>query len=516
MSLDERRRPLLLPSTSSYSAYVQHPSNEHNNEFGVHEYVQLDSLMPTSDSSHRRKELSRTTWSECKAQWKLAAPTIAATVLQYMFTVVAELMAGHLGKFELAALAIACTVVRGLAYGIMLGMGSALETLCGQAFGARQLHMLGIYMQRSIIVLTGAALLLSIPCLFAEPIFKLFGQTTAIAAKSGLLLKWMLPQLFAFAVNVSVQKFLHAQSLVLPIVWISGGVLILHFIFCWITAFKLKLGLIGIVMTHNVSCWLMTILEFLYITRSASCKASWTGFKLIAFRQLPSFLRLSIFSAIMVFLQIWYYQILVFLAGTLNDPEVDIDALSISISMILLEMMIPLGFNVAISVRVSNELGAGNAEAACFSVFVSVATSSVISIFFAIVFLLCKNVLGYLFTSSPTVTERVSELVPFLTASILLNGIQAVLSGVAIGSGSQYYVANVNLISCYMVGLPLGILICYKFGLGITGIWSGMIAGTSLQSLILLYATWNTNWNEQARQAADCLRAWRSDHIVSP
>jgi hypothetical protein len=37
-----------------------------------------------------------------------------------MFTVVAELMAGHLGKFELAALAIACTVVRGMAYGIMV------------------------------------------------------------------------------------------------------------------------------------------------------------------------------------------------------------------------------------------------------------------------------------------------------------------------------------------------------------------------------------------------------------
>jgi len=179
------------------------------------------------------------------------------------------------------------------------------------------------------VVLEIQEFLLSIPCLFAEPIFKMFGQTTAIAAKSGLLLKWMLPQLFAFAVNVYVQKFLHAQSLVLPIVWISGGVLILHLIFCWITAFKLKLGLIGIVMTHNVSCWLMTILEFLYIMHSASCKASWTGFKLIAFRQLPSFLRLSIFSAIMVFLQIWYYQILIFLAGTLNDPTVDKDALSI-------------------------------------------------------------------------------------------------------------------------------------------------------------------------------------------
>ena len=64
-----------------------------------------------------------------------------------------------------------------------------------------------------------------------------------------------------------------------------------------------------------------------------------------------------------------------------------------------------------------------------FSVFVSLATSSIISVIFAIVFILCKNVLGYLFTSSPSVTERVSKLVPFLIASILLNEIQVVLLG---------------------------------------------------------------------------------------
>eukprot|EP01018_Ginkgo_biloba_P023162 Gb_22976 [translate_table: standard] len=399
---------------------------------------------------------------------------------------------------------------------MQLGMGSALETLGGQAFGARQLHMLGIYMQRSIIILIGVAILLSIPCLFAEHLLKLLGQSTAIAAKSGLLLKWMVPQLYAFAVNLSVQKFLYAQSLIMPIVFISAGVLILHFVLCWVTAFKLKLGLLGIVMTYNLSCWLIAIFQFAYIIWSNSCKDSWTGFSLSAFRQLPSFLRLSVFSAIMVFLQIWYYQILVFVAGTLKDPEVEIDALSISINVILLEIMIPFGLNVAISIRVSNELGAGNAEAACSSVFVALATSSVISILFAIALLVSKNILGYLFTNSSSVAERVSELVPFLTASILLNGIQAVLSGAATGCGLQYYVAYVNMLSCYIVGLPLGILICFKFNMGITGIWSGMIAGTSLQCLILLYGAWNTNWNEQAKQAADCLRAWIPENGASP
>lgn len=97
-------------------------------------------------------------------------------------------------------------------------METALGTFCGQAFGARQFHMLGIYIQRSIVILSATAVLLFIPSNFSEPIFKLLGQSTTIAAKSGVLSKWMLPQPFAFAINLSVEKFLHAQSLILPIV----------------------------------------------------------------------------------------------------------------------------------------------------------------------------------------------------------------------------------------------------------------------------------------------------------
>ena len=100
------------------------------------------------------------------------------------------------------------------------------------------------------------------------------------------------------------------------------------------------------------------------------------------------------------------------------------NSICITVQMFFIVQNIPF-----CSVRVSNELGTGTTKAACFLVFVSVATYSIISIIFAIVFLLCKNVWGYLFTSSPSVAERVSELVPFLTASILLNGIQAVLLG---------------------------------------------------------------------------------------
>lgn len=69
---------------------------------------------------------------------------------------------------------------------IQLGMGSALETLCGQAYGAGQIRMLGVYMQRSwVILLTTACCLVPI-YVFAAPILELFGEATEISEAAGM------------------------------------------------------------------------------------------------------------------------------------------------------------------------------------------------------------------------------------------------------------------------------------------------------------------------------------------
>ncbi|KAK9934565.1 hypothetical protein M0R45_021702 [Rubus argutus] len=63
----------------------------------------------------------------------------------------------------------------------MLGMGSALETLCGQAFGAGQVDMLGIYMQRSWVILFGSGVVVSFIYIFAQQILYGIGQTADIS-----------------------------------------------------------------------------------------------------------------------------------------------------------------------------------------------------------------------------------------------------------------------------------------------------------------------------------------------
>lgn len=92
-------------------------------------------------------------------------------------------------------------------------MGSALATLCGQAYGAGQLEMMGIYLQRSWIILNSCALLLCLFYVFATPLLSLLGQSPEISKAAGKLSLWMIPQLFAYAVNFATAKFLQVTRI---------------------------------------------------------------------------------------------------------------------------------------------------------------------------------------------------------------------------------------------------------------------------------------------------------------
>lgn len=80
-------------------------------------------------------------------------------------------------------------------------------------------------------------------------------------------------------------------------------------------------------------------------------------------------------------------------------------------------------------VRVSNELGAGNAKATKFAIVNVVTTSSIIGVVLFILFLVFQRHIAYVFTDSEPVVEAVVDLSPLLALMILLQSIQPVLSG---------------------------------------------------------------------------------------
>jgi MATE family multidrug resistance protein len=208
-------------------------------------------------------------------------------------------------------------------------MGSAVETLCGQAFGAEKFDMLGIYLQRSTILLTITGFFLTVIYVLSEPILVLIGQSPRIASAAAIFVYGLIPQIFAYAVNFPIQKFLQAQSIVLPSAYISAATLVVHLILSWVVVFKIGLGLLVASLVLSFSWWIIVVAQFVYIVKSETCKRTWSGFSLEAFSGLPEFFKLSAASAVMLCLESWYFQILVLLAGLLPNPEVALDSLSI-------------------------------------------------------------------------------------------------------------------------------------------------------------------------------------------
>ncbi|KAG8634885.1 hypothetical protein MANES_17G098800v8 [Manihot esculenta] len=394
-------------------------------------------------------------------------------------------------------------------------MGSALEALCGQAVGAGQLNMLGIYMQRSWIITGITALFLAPFYVFASPILQLLHQDKGISKLAGKYSIWVIPQLFAYALNFPIQKFLQAQSRVWIMTIISIAALAIHVLLNWVLVTKLDHGLVGAAVAGNISWWLVVLGQIVYVFCGCFPEA-WTGFSWSALKSISSFLKLSLASAVMLCLELWYVTAVIFMVGRLHNPAIAVDAVSICMNLQRWTLMIALGFNAALSVRVSNELGAGNPKAAKFPVVVTLLTSTITGVVFTALVLVTKNDFPKVFTDKPAVMKEASKLGYFLAATIFLNSIQPVLHGVAVGAGWQFSVAFINVGCYYIIGLPIGAVLGYKFDLGVKGIWSGMLAGCLLQIIVLIFVFLRANWKKEALKAEERIRTWGGSASVEP
>ncbi|KAK8660356.1 hypothetical protein V6N13_051283 [Hibiscus sabdariffa] len=464
-------------------------------------------LVTQGKKNEDEDELKDKVWRETKKMWIVAGPAIFTRFSTFGVTVISQAFVGHIGPTELAAFSLCFTVLLRFGNGVLLGMASALETLGGQAYGAKQYHMLGIYLQRSWIVLFTTALCLLPLYIFATPILIALGQDEEIATVAGYIGRWFVLVVLSFIVSFTCQMFLQAQSKNMIIAYLAAFSIGIHIFLSWLLTVKLKYGLAGALLSTILAYWIPNVGQLLFVT-CGGCKDTWKGFSMLAFKDLLPIVKLSLSSGAMLCLELWYNTILVLLTGNMQNAQVAIDALAICLNINGWEMMISLGFLAAASVRVSNELGRGSSKGAKFSIMTTTLTSLCIGSVLFVIFLFLRGRLAYIFTESEEVASAVADLSPLLACSILLNSVQPVLSGVAVGAGWQSIVAWVNIASYYLIGIPIGVVLGYVVNMGVKGVWVGMLLGTFVQTLILVVITWKTDWDNQVILARTRVNKW--------
>jgi MATE family multidrug resistance protein len=103
-----------------------------------------------------------------------------------------------------------------------------------------------------------------------------------------------------------------------------------------------------------------------------------------------------------------------------------------------------------------------------------------------VVFVLMPRPLLYLFTRDPGVVGIGLSLLAIAAIFQLFDGVQAVSTGLLRGLGDTRTPMLWHLVGHWIVGLPLGYALCFWWGWGVPGLWTGLSTGLILVGIVLV------------------------------
>ncbi|KAF8106343.1 hypothetical protein N665_0143s0013 [Sinapis alba] len=358
--------------------------------------------------------------------------------------------------------------------GEKFGLAGALDTLCGQAFGAEQFRKISSYTYGSMLCLLLFCLPISLLWVFMDKLLELFHQDPLISQLACKYSIWLIPALFGYSVLQSLTRYFQSQGLVLPLFLSSLGALCFHIPFCWLLVYKLRFGIVGAALSIGLSYWLNVVLLWVFMRDSSLHRQTKNLRAQEIFLCMKQFIALAIPSAMMTCL-----------------------------TMSTLHYFLVNAIGASASTHVSNELGAGNPKAARAAATSAVFLGAIDATIVSITLYTYRGNWAYIFSNESEVAHYATQITPILCLSIGVDSFLAVLSGVARGTGWQHIGAYANIGSYYLAGIPLGSFLCFVVKLRGKGLWIGILIGSTLQTIVLALVTFSTSWEQEAAKARD-------------
>ncbi|MED6220154.1 Protein DETOXIFICATION 12 [Stylosanthes scabra] len=396
---------------------------------------------------------------------------IAVLFFQYLLQIISITMVGHLGELYLSSTSLAFSLVSVTGFSFLMGLASGLETISGQAYGAQQYQRVGMQTYTAIFSLILVSVPLSIVWFNIERILVFLGQDPLIAYEAAKFMLWLVPALLAYAILQPLVRYFQMQSLLIPMLITSCIVFCVHIILCWALVFKTELKNVGGALSFSISIWLNVIILGLYMRYSSACAKTRAPLSMDILKGTQEFFRFAIPSAVMICLEWWSFELIILLSGMLPNPQLETSVLSVCLNTIATVYCIPYGIGAAASTRISNELGAGNPEAARIV----------------------------------EVVDYVTVMAPLVCLSVIFDSMHGFLSGVARGCGWQHLGVYVNLGAFYLCGIPAAATLAFWVKLKGIGLWVGIQIGAFVQAFLLAMITCCINWEQQAIKARNRL-----------
>ncbi|KAE8733950.1 hypothetical protein F3Y22_tig00000916pilonHSYRG00390 [Hibiscus syriacus] len=432
----------------------------------------------------------------------IAVPMVLTGLMLYSRSLISMLFLGRLGDLALAGGSLAIGFANITGYSILSGLAMGMESICGQAFGAKRYTVLGITLQRTVLLLLVSSLPISLLWINMRKILILCGQDETIATEAQWYLVYSLPDLLAQSVLHPLRIYLRTQSITLPLTCCAMLSILLHIPINYLLVSYLKLGIKGVALSGVWTNFILVASLIIYILYFGVHKKTWGGFSVVkCFKEWKSLLNLAIPSCISVCLEWWWYEIMILLCGLLLNPKASVASMGILIQTTALIYIFPSSLSFGVSTRVGNELGANQPKKAKLAAFVGLFCGFMLGLSALVFATMVRNIWASMFTGDKEIIALTSLVLPIIGLCELGNCPQTTGCGVLRGTARPKDGANINLGCFYLVGMPVAVWLAFFAGYDFKGLWLGMLAAQVSCMVTMLLVLIRTDWDFEAERA---------------
>jgi MATE family multidrug resistance protein len=430
----------------------------------------------------------------------LAVPVVLSELGWMAEGIVDTIMVGKLGPAAIGAVALSnavCNTPSLFGIGLLLG----LDTLVAQAFGRKDHEGCHRWLAQGVYL----------ACLVAPPVmllifvgsfgFSQFGINSQVAGPAASYLRILNWGTLPLLLYGGTRRYLQGVGDVRVITVTYVGANLLNWFGNWVLIYGKfglpALGVNGSAISTVVSRVFMAgaLLGFAWRyerRRGHPLFRHWPGPSLAKLREL---IRLGAPAAGQILLEVGAWNLATLSAGWLTP--VALATHQIVMNYASLTYMVPLGVAAAAAVSVGHAVGAGDGARARRAGWMALGLGTSFMLLAALVFLVAPGPLIALYTSDPQVMAVGPGLLGVVAAFQIFDGIQTVSTGSLRGLGETRAPMLANLVGYWVLGLPLGLFLCFVLRWGIYGLWIGLTL-----ALIVIAATLLLRWHRDSARVA--------------
>lgn len=425
--------------------------------------------------------LNKTFKTQLSEVLKFAFPLIFGQVSNMLLGVEDMMVAGRYSKEALAALGVA-NACFGPFLMIGLGLGYAITPMLAKVIGegkdpAKYLFSAILYsVFFSFILMIGMILFIQV----GESYFGLNPEINKLFSDYF----WInLFSLMPFLIFHSVKEYLQVQK----DIWFANVVLVVanisNIFFNIILCFGLlgfpELGVKGLAIATLLNRILMMVAVLYYVRYKLFCKQQ-------IYRDfLVSNFKLGLPIAIGILMEVSIFTVVTILIGRMDVAT--IAAHNIVINIVSFTFMVPLAFGNTASTLVSLSIASKDYLLAKRYALITTMLATIFMTFTALIFGFFDHTVLSIYTDKKDVVE-VGVVLLFLAALFQIpDGIQTTLSGILRGLRITKLTMFLTMIGYWVIGLPLGLILCYQFNLLAKGLWIGLSSALTMMMILLGY-----------------------------